>query len=101
MEALALVQLTDRSRVRTAGADQRNAGDIGAHRIYIDRWIERSKTSFVEFDARVEKVLLLTRHDHTDVDELLALHTRHDAHDCVVIRAVIAHESPPRRRCVE
>src|SRR3546814_9865226 len=50
----------------------------------------------VEFDARFEQARRLARHDHADVDELLALDPRYRADHRVVIDGR-GHGSPPRR----
>ena len=52
--------------------------------------------SHVEIDPRIEEITYRARDDDARIDELLAIHARHDAHYGVVIRAVILHGSPPR-----
>ena len=99
VEALARRQPADRPAPsapprRSRGIDARCARIV----VEVERRVERRDARRVELDARLEEVARRARHDHADVDELLALDARHDADHRVVIRARIAHAAPPRRR---
>src|SRR3546814_14620637 len=64
--------------------------------VEVDVRVERAHARRVEFDARFEQARRLARHDHADVDELLALDPRYRADHRVVIDGR-GHGSPPRR----
>src|SRR3546814_21046462 len=53
--------------------------------VEVDVRVERAHARRVEFDARFEQARRLARHDHADVDELLALDPRYRADHRVVI----------------
>ena len=92
VKALARRQLADRPGGRAAGADQRDAREMSrAPRRDRRRRSSASSRALVELDARAEEVVRRARQDHARVDELAALHARHDAHDRVVIRAGAWH----------
>ena len=97
MKTFALLQLTDRTRIFAAGTDDGNAREMFANGFQIDMRIERLDARCIEFDLRAEKIFLLARDDHADVDEFLAFDTRHDTHDGVVIGALIWQAAPPRQ----
>src|SRR5262249_14160935 len=81
---------------RTA-ADGRNAGEILTNHVEIDVRSEGTQPRLVDLDASGEILQRRARHDHADVDELLALDPRDQANDGVVIRAGSAHASPHRK----
>src|SRR5690606_19391101 len=100
VEALALREAPERASFFSARANCPDAVRVRANGFHVDVRVERAEPCFIERETRFEEILGRARHDHADVDELLAFDTRHDPHDCVIVVIGIAHESPPPRECV-
>ncbi len=73
MKPLALGEAPDRAGRHAARAVHRNGGEMRADRLHVERRVERGEPCRIEVYPGLQKAMRRTRHDHADVEELLAL----------------------------
>src|ERR1700733_2033204 len=100
MEALPAGELSDGPGRGIAFADALNSCEVFVQKVSVDLRPQSLQAVAIKADARRKIVLLETEDKNPCIDELLALHARHDAENCIIKGRGNGHPSPPAQRYV-